>query len=88
VTSSLALWKRITKAADPWLDGLTTAALLEPLPPPGAKRTAGDAIRRTTYHYWFHIGEIQAIRQVLGHGKLPDFVGDLETRAPYVPEAD
>jgi len=37
------------------------------LPPPGATRTVGDAIQRVTYHYWFHIGEILAIRQLLGH---------------------
>jgi hypothetical protein len=35
------------------------------------------------YHYWFHIGEILAIRQILGHPRLPEFVGDLEKLAPY-----
>ena len=84
----LAAWKTATTAADPWLDTLTTESLVEALPPPGGKRTAGDAIRRVTYHYWFHIGEIQAIRQALGHLRLPQFVGDIETRAPYVPERD
>jgi len=29
------------------------------------------------YHYWFHIGEAHAVRQMLGHVNLPDFVGDL-----------
>jgi len=29
------------------------------------------------YHYWFHIGEAHAVRQMLGHGNLPDFVSDL-----------
>jgi hypothetical protein len=83
----LDAWKTITKAADTWLETLTTDALLQPLPPPGFKRTAGDAIHRVTYHYWFHIGEIQAIRQALGHRRLPQFVGDIETRAPYTPES-
>jgi hypothetical protein len=53
------------------------------LPPPGATRTVGDAIQRVTYHYWFHIGEILAIRQLLGHPHRPEFVGDLERHAPY-----
>jgi hypothetical protein len=53
------------------------------LPPPGATRTVGDAIQRVTYHYWFHIGEILAIRQLLGHPNRPEFVGDLERHAPY-----
>jgi hypothetical protein len=79
-------WKVVTGEADPWLDSLTTGGLLEPLPPPGNSRTAGDAIRRTTYHYWFHIGEILAIRQLLGHPHRPEYVGNIEKRAPYRPE--
>jgi hypothetical protein len=35
------------------------------------------------YHYWFHIGEILAVRQLLGHPGLPEFVGDLHVDAPY-----
>jgi hypothetical protein len=35
------------------------------------------------YHYWFHIGEILAIRQILGHPALPEFVGNIESRATY-----
>lgn len=41
---------------------------------------------RFTYHYWFHIGEIQAIRQMLGQANLPEYVGDIEIEAPYRPE--
>jgi hypothetical protein len=83
----LRAWRAVTTAVDPWLDSQSTEALLAPLPPPGGKRSVGDAIRRTTYHYWFHLGEILAIRQVLGHERLPEFVGDIETRATYRPEA-
>lgn len=82
----LAAWKKVTREADPWLDGLGSADMLAPLPPPGARRTTADAIRRVTYHYWFHIGEILAIRQLLGHKPLPEYVGNLESRAPYRPE--
>ena len=32
-------------------------------------------VRRSPYHYWFLLGESQAVRQMLGHTKLPDFVG-------------
>ena len=72
----------MTAAVDPWLDGLTGDDLAADLPgsPP---RLVGDSIHRVTYHYWFHIGEIQAIRQLLGHSRLPQFVGDLEGQAPY-----
>jgi hypothetical protein len=82
----LGLWRRATEAADPWLDSLDTAALLRPLPPPGGPRTIGDAIQRVTYHYWEHIGEIMAIRQLLDHPRRPEFVGAIEERAPYRPE--
>jgi len=39
-----------------------------------------------TYHYWYHIGEIQAIRQLLEQPDLPEYVGPIETEAPYRPE--
>ena len=85
----LELWHTVTQAADPYLDGLTTATLQEELlhkrRPVG--QSIGSALRRVTYHYWYHIGEIQAIRQMLGHGDLPEYVGDIEIEAPYRPEA-
>ena len=84
----LAAWRAITKRADPFLDTLTTKKLLVDLPLNGKKtgQSQGSAIRRLTYHYWFHIGEIQAIRQVLGQRKLPVYVGAIEQKAPYRPE--
>ena len=85
----LAAWHEITDASEPFLDALTTAKLTRDLPLPSGKtsgQTQGDAIRRMTYHYWFHIGEIMAIRQMLGQRKLPQYVGSIEAKAPYRPE--
>jgi len=82
----LTAWRTVTGAVDPWLDGLTAADLTAPLLPPGPPRSVGDSIHRVMYHYWFHIGEILAIRQLLGHPRRPEFVGDLEIAAPYRPE--
>jgi DinB family protein len=81
-------WRTITSAADPFLRGLDTDRLLVDLPVDGkpSGQTQGSAIRRLTYHYWFHIGEIQAIRQMLGQKDLPEYVGDIEVEAPYRPE--
>ena len=81
-------WKTVTKAADSHLDSLTTEILLTELPLNGKAvgQTRGDALRRITYHYWYHIGEIQAIRQMLGHKDLYQYVGDIEAEAPYRPE--
>ena len=78
--------RAVMAAADPWLDALTTDELMAELPPPGPRRTIGDALQRVIYHQWFHAGEIVAIRQLLGHRRLPEFVGGLEGAAPYRPD--
>jgi len=36
----------------------------------------GTMLTRVTYHYFYHIGEMQAIRQMLGHKDLPTYIGD------------
>jgi hypothetical protein len=84
----LDIWRRVTQAADPFLDGLTTEGLQVELLLDGQPvgQSVGSALRRNTYHYWFHNGEIQAVRQMLGHTGLPEYVGDIEIEAPYRPE--
>ena len=84
----LVMWEMVTKEVDPFLNTLTTESLLMDLLREGKSigQSIGSALRRVTYHYWYHIGEIQAIRQMLGHKDLPEYVGDLETEAPYRPE--
>ena len=79
----LAAWRTVTAAVDPYLDALTEDELAVDLVGPGPRRLVGDSIHRVTYHYWFHIGEILAIRQILGHRRLPEYVGDIEKKAPY-----
>lgn len=79
-----AAWWLVTSAADPWLDELTTERLQQPLAAGFAN--VGTYLHRTTYHYWYHLGEALAVRQMLGHGPLPDFVGDIDGEAPYQPE--
>jgi hypothetical protein len=85
-----AAWRRVTGDADAYMDTLTTADLLVPLPhdtrtdPP----TAGSQLQRITYHYWSHIGEASAVRQLLGHERLAQFVGPIERIAPYRREPD
>jgi hypothetical protein len=78
-------WRAVTKAADPYLDTLASAALTRRWKRESSKETPGTKLHRTTYHYWFHLGESQAIRQMLGHTRLPDFVGGFG-KAHYRPE--
>ena len=84
----LEIWHTVTRGADPYLDTLTSESLLTELLLNGEAvgQTRGSALRRITYHYWYHIGEVQAIRQMLGHTNLPKYVGDIEIEAPYRPE--
>ena len=46
----------------------------------------GSLLQRMLYHYWYHTGENMAIRQMLQHVDLPEFVGDIDGEAPYRPE--
>ena len=83
----LAAWRAITALADPWLDSLTTADLLTDAMNKGKPvgTTFGNLLQRVIYHYWYHTGENMAIRQQLGHGKLPQFVGNIDGKAPFRP---
>lgn len=77
----------VTNAADDFLDTLTTDQLQNHLEWKGEplSESSGTMLLRNTYHYWFHIGEAHAIRQLLGHPDLPQFVGDM-TQAVYRPD--
>jgi uncharacterized damage-inducible protein DinB len=81
----LEAWKAIIAAADPWLDGLTSAKLEQAVVSQGkpTARIYGNLLQRVIYHYWYHTGENMAIRQQLGHRRLPQFVGAIDSQAPY-----
>lgn len=81
-------WHTITVAADPFLDSLTTETLQDYFVIDGVthRESIGTMLRRITYHYWFHLGEVMAVRQLLGHTGLPQFVGGLN-QVPYRPDA-
>jgi hypothetical protein len=50
-------------------------------------RIHGNLLQRVIYHYRYHPGKNLAIRQQLGHRRLPQFVGAIDDEAPYRPEA-
>lgn len=74
-----ALWREITKAADDYLVTITTETLSTHFVQGVESRSedVGTTLLRNIYHYWFHIGEAHAIRQMLGHTDLPQFVGNM-----------
>jgi uncharacterized damage-inducible protein DinB len=82
-----AAWKAVTQAADAYLDTLTVESLQEFFVRGERKldESKGTLLMRNLYHYWFHTGEAHAVRQMLGHPNLPQFVGEIG-KAPYIPE--
>jgi uncharacterized damage-inducible protein DinB len=76
-------WQEVTQAADEWLDTATTAKLLETFTSRTWSTNFGNLLQRVIYHYWYHTGEIMAIRQMLGHQGLEDFVGNIDDEAPF-----
>ena len=81
----MAAWHAIQEKADGVLDGLTDADLAES--PMLWGKPSGEPVAmwllRMTWHYWYHLGEMQAVRQVLGHENLPDFVGNIPQAAQW-----
>jgi hypothetical protein len=80
-------WTRITHEADTWLDAVTTETLQSHVVRDGkpTEYIFGSLLQRVVYHYWYHAGENLAIRQMLGHRDLPEFVGDIDGEAPFRP---
>ena len=72
-------WHEIVAIADAYLDRLTDEELASTLSWKGKPlhENIGTFILRQTWHYWYHLGEMQSIRQMLGHQDLPGFVGSL-----------
>ena len=81
------IWRTVTRAADEFLDTLTTETLQTVLEWRGNPRpeSIGTMLYRNMDHYWFHLGDAHAVRQMLGHRDLPEFVGDM-SEAAYRPE--
>jgi len=77
-------WRMITEAADRYLESINPEMVESYLEWRGRRRreSVGTMLLRNTYHYWFHLGEAHAVRQLLGHTNLPQFVGDM-TQASY-----
>lgn len=70
-------WKGITAASDQYLDALTPETMQTYFIVNGkpVRENIGTNLMRMIHHYWYHLGEAQALRQLLGHRDLPSFVG-------------
>jgi hypothetical protein len=73
----MRLWRATCEAADECLHAVNEEGLRQPVAAPDATvegENLGTRIVRNIFHYWCHIGEISAIRQMLGHERPPQFV--------------
>jgi hypothetical protein len=77
------VWRIVTTAADRYLDTLTSELLQTHFEHQGkpVPESVGTMMLRNLYHYWYHLGEGHAIRQMLGHPDLPQFVGNMSQAA-------
>ena len=84
-----AAWHTAIEASDPYLATLTSEIMQTHMRLNGEphEQSIGTMLQRVIYHYWFHTGEVLAIRQILGHKNLPEFVGEIQAGGPYRPEA-
>lgn len=82
-------WQAITAASDVYLDSLSDDDLMTHLMrgEQPARENIGTNLLRHIWHYWYHLGEMQAIRQMLGHENLPGFVGYMPQEMTYGWEA-
>ena len=73
------VWREITRQADVFLETLTPAMLTTHLEWKGKPHAEniGTMLLHVIYHYFFHLGEAHANRQILGHTDLPDFIGEM-----------
>ncbi len=88
LAAAWAAWDAVVAVVDPYFDSLTAERVSEHLIVAGRphQESIGTMLLRGIYHYWFHTGEASAVRQLLGHTGLPDFVGTIGEEAPYRPE--
>lgn len=75
----LETWRAVTTAADTYLTTVGGETLHTHFTWRGREmdESVGTMLQRTIYHYWFHCGEAYAVRQMLGHTGMGDFVGDM-----------
>jgi len=83
-----AIWERVIVESDQFLDSLTQADMQRRLTWEGVpeRDDIGTMLHNNIYHYWYHLGESQLLRSLLGHTGLTDFVSPIVGEFVYRPE--
>ena len=82
----LPLWRQIMPVCDVYLSTLTEADMRTFLKWPNGKPfwdDIGTTILRHTWHYWYHLGEMQALRSAMGHKNLGPYIGGISPFGQY-----
>ena len=86
ISEVMDMWKQVMPVANQYLETLTEPDLLTHLKFPNGANfwdDIGTTILRHTWHYWYHLGESQAIRSGMGHKNLPPFIGNMAGYGQY-----
>ena len=82
----LPLWHGIMAESDKYLSTLTATEMTQFLKFPNGQKfwdDIGTTILRHTWHYWYHLGEMQALRSGLGHKNLGPYIGNINHLGQY-----
>ncbi len=83
LSEALDLLQEAKRSTEEWLPNADDALLSTKPAAPGSE-SIGTGAMRAVLHTWFHAGEINAIRQMLGHAEIPfvgRMLGNLEWRS-------
>lgn len=79
-----AAWDEVTAVSDEYLNTLTEEDMTKILYRGEASMgNIGTMLRRQIWHYWYHLGEMQAIRSVMGHKNQPPYIGPMSQDVTY-----
>lgn len=75
------------REAQTWIGAADEAVLSTADPERPNAEDIGTQLLRVILHTWFHTGEVNAIRQMLGHAEIP-FVGPMLGQLQWKPAAE
>ena len=78
----MAAWEAVIPICDEYLATLSDEDMGTYLKWSNGKPFWGDigtTILRHTWHYWYHLGEMQALRSALGHKNLGPYIGSMRS---------
>ena len=83
----LPVWHAVNAEVEAYLSTLMDEQIGAPLMIDGrpSRENVGTLLLRQTWHYWYHLGEAQAIRQALGDEDLVQYVGRMGAEVMFRP---